>query len=393
MLVPSAWHYLDNAATTPLDPDVAAELSRDLREVWGNPSSLHPIGALAARKLAEARELLAGLAGASLIVFTGGGTEATNLAMRGSVRGGARAGKPPRVLIGAADHPSVLATAKDLEAQGIAVSIYPVDEVGRPRLEAFVEQLGPDLRFVSLLHGNNESGSLLPMATMVAAVRDRAPSAHVHVDAVQSFAKIPLDVDRLGVDSMTIAAHKFHGPKGVGALLLGPHRRPGAVITGGGQESGLRSGTENVCGNLAMARAAAAWIGRQAEESGRVQRLRDRVQNALIESIPDLHVLGDPQARLPHVLLVAIEGVAGEVVMHHLEEQRICVSTGSACAQKHRAKGKAASHVLAAMDLPEAWQKGTLRVSFGRFNGDEDADAIIDALPAIVRRLRDLGVG
>lgn len=379
-------HYLDNAATTPLDPDVARELTGMLESIYGNPSSLHPVGVAARRRLEEDRELLSGMLGADSVIFTGGGTEATNLAMRGGQR---RAG---RILVGDADHPSVRDTARDLARRGQELSSYPVDQAGLPRLDEFAALLGEDLRLVSLLHGNNETGALLPIEEMAAMVRKKAPRAHIHVDAVQAFAKIPMDLDRWNVDSVTVAAHKFHGPKGVGALALGPRHRLSALITGGGQEQGLRSGTENVCGNHAMVHAASRWITRQAGETGRVQELRDRVQQGLEEQIAGLEILGSKEARLPHILSLTIPGLSGEVLTHHLEEAGICVSTGSACSQRAEKKGKTGSHVLRAMGLPEDWIKGALRISFGRFSTRADADAVLEALPPAVDKLRSLGL-
>jgi len=384
----AAIHYLDNAATTPVDPVVVEAYASCLATLYGNPSSLHPIGIAAGRRLHEDRELLRGMLGAAAIVFTGGGTEATNLAMRGSFRGSSKGA----IVVGAADHPSVLNTAKSLAEDGHELRIYPVDRKCHPVVADLERLLDDSVRFVSILHGNNEVGTVPDTASLVPVVRARAPRAHVHLDAVQAVAKLPIDVDRLGVDSVSIAAHKFHGPKGVGALALGPKRQPNVLLTGGGQESGLRSGTENVCGNHALVRAAERWISRQAEETARVAGMRDRIRDSLSEAIDDLEILGDPDSCLPHLLSIAIVGVAGEVVMHHLEEHGICVSTGSACSQRSERRGKTGSHVLRAMGLPDEWIKGTLRISVGRFTTDDDVDAIVTALPEIVIKLRQLGL-
>ena len=382
----SEYIYLDNAATTPIDPKVVALMQKDLSGLYGNPSSLHPIGVRAHRVLEESRELLSGMLGTQSLIFTGGGTEATNLVMRGVLAGKEGAG----ILIGVADHPSVVKTAKALQQQGHSLATYPVDRSCQPKMDAFAELLDPELRFVSLLYGHNEVGSLCPIDALVKLIRDKAPRAHVHVDAVQAFAKLPVDLDHMDVDSITIAAHKIHGPKGVGALALGPKKRPAVTVTGGGQEDGLRSGTENVCGNHAFARAAENWISKMSEESGRIQAMRDRAQDVLLEMIPDLHVLGDPKSRLPHILPLAIPGVAGEVLMHHLEDKGICISTGSACSSI--GKSKKGSSTLEAMGLPQPWIKGTIRVSFGRLNREADCDALLEELPGLVKMLRDLGL-
>ncbi len=379
-------HDLDNAATTRLAPEVLEAVTEALRSVPGNPSSLHPSGLAARRRLEESRDLLRGMTGASEIVFTGGGTEATNLAMRGFFEG--RDGGA--ILVGAADHPSVLRTAEALAARGHPLRIYPVDGACRPDLEAFAALLDAEVRFVSILHGNNEVGSLPPLADMVELVRTKAPRAHLHLDAVQAFAKIPLDLERIGADSMTIAAHKIHGPKGVGALALGPKRRPAPLITGGGQEAGLRSGTENVPGAIGFAVAAESWIGRQTEESGRIRELRDETERLLRERLPGLEVLGPREERLPHILSITFPGLRGEVLMHHLEGEGVLVSTGSACSQRQERKGKTGSHVLKAMGLSEARIRGALRISFGRLSTGADVEALARALPEAVEALESL---
>ncbi len=379
--------YLDNAATTPMDPLVLEEYAARLKDCYGNPSSLHPPGIHAARVLGEARELLCGLIGARRILFTGGGTEATNLAFRGTLRG-----KKGRMLVGAADHPATMRTAEDLAREDLGLSVYPVDEKGQPRLDAFGELLDEELRFVSILYGNNEVASLAPLGPMIALVRERAPRALVHVDVVQSFAKVPVDLDRMDADFMTIAAHKIHGPKGVGALAIG--HRGGLVpqLTGGGQEGGLRSGTENVVGNAAFAHAAELWISRMAEESGRIEAMRNRMEARLLEEIDGLRVLGDPERRLPNILSVSISGCVGEVLMHHLEQHGICVSTGSACSQKGGKKVRDGSSTLDAMGLDRETVRGALRISLGRLSKDSDVDALLEELPRAAKKLRALGL-
>ncbi|HHI80502.1 MAG TPA: cysteine desulfurase [Planctomycetes bacterium] len=380
-------HYLDNAATTPVDPEVARFHGALLEECYGNPSSLHPLGIQAKKKLDEARDLLMGFCGASRMVFTGGGTEATNLALRGVLQN-----KPgARILAGEADHPSVLRTGEALEQQGYRFETYPVDQNGVPRLEALERLLDKEVRFVSILHGNNEVGSLAPLGKMVPLIRDKAPRAHIHVDAVQAFAKIPVDLDRLGVDSMTLAAHKIHGPKGVGALALGPKFPPQALITGGGQEGGLRSGTENVPGICAFAKAAELWISRQSEESGRIRAMRDRLEANILEGIPEMRRLGS-QDRLPNILCLSLPGARGEVLMHHLEEEGICISTGSACSQRAEKRGKTGSHVLRAMGLDQRTIQGAIRISLGRLSTEKDLEAIEESLPRIVGKLKALGM-
>ena len=382
-------HYLDNAATTPLDPAVRAFMAEAYDELWGNPSSDSALGRAARRQLDVARDLLCGMLGARSVVFCGGGTEATNLAMRGTLRNDAHRGKQRAILVGEADHPAVLATAADLERDGHSVVRYPVNHLGRVRLDVFsqlVQSHGDRLAFASILHGNNENGTLAPVEAMIAVLRQHAPLAHVHVDAVQSFAKITVDLDRFDADSITIAAHKIHGPKGCGALALGPVRQPVAVCTGGGQELGLRSGTEDAVSARAFALAAENWISRQAEETGRVRALRDRAERELFAAIDDIEILGDSETRLPHLLPLGLRRVRGSLVREELEARGILVSTGSACASEHREH--AGSHVHRAMGVVTALAGGALRISFGRFNSDDDVDALVDELPRIVARLR-----
>ncbi|MCB9917466.1 MAG: cysteine desulfurase [Planctomycetes bacterium] len=379
-------HYLDNAATTPLDPSVRAFLAEGYADLWGNPSSDSELGRNAKRALEVARDLLCGMLGARELVFCGGGTEATNLAMRGSLARDSRR----TILVGAADHPAVLETAADLELEGHTTVRYPVGSQGRVRLDEFthlVEEHASRIGLVSILHGNNESGTLAPVESMIKAVRRHAPDAHVHVDAVQSFAKIAVDLDRFGADSVTIAAHKIHGPKGIGALALGDVRRPRTICTGGGQERGLRCGTEDVVSARAFALAAEHWISRQTEETGRVRALRDRAERELFAAIDGIELLGDSETRLPHLLPLGIRGVRGSMVRERLEAHEILVSTGSACASEHReTRG---SHVHRAMGIVSALADGALRISFGRFNEEADVDALVRALPGIVAELRE----
>lgn len=387
-MAPSTLHYLDNAATTALDPAVRKFMSESYDSLWGNPSSNSCLGRAAKRELEVARDLLVGMLGASEVVFCGGGTEATNLAMRGVVTD-RELSRDSVILVGSADHPAVLETGRDLERFGHRLVTYPVGEQGRPRLDAFaslVEEHRANLRFVSLLHGNNENGTLAPVEAMIAKVREHASDAHVHVDAVQSFAKIPVDLDRMGADSITIAAHKIHGPKGIGAIALGPVRRPRAVTTGGGQEKGLRCGTEDVVSARAFAMAAELWISRQAEETGRIREMRDSAQREIFARVDGVEILGDGVTRLPHLLPLGIRGVRGAMLQERLEAERILVSTGSACASEHRKSS--GSHVHAAMGVPSAVAAGALRVSFGRLNDPRDVEALVEVLPRVVRELR-----
>lgn len=376
-----------------MDPEVIDAMAQAMRDCFGNPSSLHPPGVAAHRMLERARLLLSGMLGARSLVFTGGGTEASNLAIRGITRKDAGKKDAGRILFGRADHPATTATITDLATDGFTPVALPVHASGQLDLEALEQELRQEaaapVRLISLLYGHNELGTLSDIEGAIALVREHAPRAHVHVDIVQAFAKAPFDLDRMGADSATIAAHKIHGPKGLGALALGAKAHPKAFVTGGGQESGLRSGTENVPGAHAFARAAELWVSRMDEESGRIRRMRDDCESRLRSAIPQLRVLGDPERRLPHLLPITLPGLVGEVLLHHLDEHGIYVSTGSACSQ-HDKKKSGEEFGLEAIGVPGEELRGMLRISFGRLNQEQDVDAICRALPEIVQSLQPL---
>jgi cysteine desulfurase len=375
--------YLDNAATTRCDPRVAEEVERFLLEEYGNPSSVHPLGVRAARALREARETLARCLEAEPagVVFTSGGTEADNLA----VLGFARAGHGRHLVVGATEHPAVLEAAKALGAEGFETSVVPVDRGGRLEAAAVAGACRPDTAVVAVMMANNEVGTIAPVAEIARAVRAAAPRAAFHVDAVQAFGKVPVSIRACGADSLALSSHKIHGPKGVGALVLAPGRRPSPLFHGGGQEGNLRSGTENVPGIVGFARAASLAAEGVATEAARWRRLRERLARGLAESSPGVVLNGDAERCVPTILSATFPGVPGEALLHHLETRGVFVSTGAACHSK-----RGGSHVLLACGLPEEAVRSTLRFSFGRFTTEADVDRAVEAVPPLVSELRAL---
>jgi len=379
--------YLDNAATTRVDPRVAEAMWPFLVERFGNPSSLHPTGMDAARAVKAARESLAEAVGVTpdRLVFTSGGTEADNLGVKGMAL--ARKVRGRHCLAPRTEHPAVLESLRWLEAEeGFEVELLANDERGRVEPEAVAARVRPDTVLVAVMHGNNEVGTVNPVERIAALVKSRNARAAVHVDAVQTFGRLSIDLARTpAIDAVAASGHKLHAPKGVGFLAVGPKARPAPILRGGGQEGGLRSGTENVPGIVALARAAELML---AERGGGDPKraLRDRLMRGILDAIPDVRLNGDPESGLSHVLSVAFRGVAGEALLHHLEAEGIDVATGSACAEKK----KAPSPVLTALGLSESEARGTIRFSFGRFNTERDVDKTLAVLPRLVRDLRSL---
>ena len=378
--------YLDNAATTRCDPRVAEAVERFLLEEYGNPSSVHPLGVRAARALREARETLARLLDAdpSGIVFTSGGTEANNLAVLGFARALRSRGK--HLVVSAIEHPSVLGAARALEGEGFETTVVPVDRAGRVDPARIASALRAETVFVAVMLANNEIGTVEPVAEIARAVRAGAPRAAFHVDAVQAFGKIPVSIRAIGADSISLAAHKIHGPKGVGALVLASGRKPAALLFGGGQEANLRSGTENLPGIVGFALAASLAVEALETEAPRVRGLREKLARGLAVALPDLVRNGDPERSVPTILSAVFPGVPGEVLLHHLEARGVYVSTGAAC----HAKQADSSHVLLACGLPEEVVRSTIRFSLGRFTTEGDVSRAIGAVPALVAELRAL---
>lgn len=375
--------YLDHNATTPVHPSVVEAMLPFLRDAFGNASSHHFAGRPARQAVDRAREAVAALVGAdpSEVLFTSGATESDNLALRGV----AEAHPGCHVVTTAVEHSAVLATCDALERRGHRVTRLPVDRQGRLDLAALEAVLVPDTRLVSVMLANNETGVLFPVAEV--ARRCAARGVLVHCDATQAVGKVPVDIRAMGIDLLSLSAHKLNGPKGVGALVVRRGVRLVAQQTGGSQERGRRGGTENVPGIAGLGEAARLAARRLAEgEPARVERLRDRLEARIIEVVPETEVNGGAAPRLPNTLNLAFRGVDGEGVLLALDMEGIAASSGSACA----AGAVDPSHVLLAMGLSREAAQGSVRLSLGYDTTEADVDYTAATLPPIVERLRAL---
>ena len=377
--------YLDHNATTPLDPVVADRMAQALRDVWGNASSVHHFGQQAKAALDEARASVATLLSAdpSEIIFTGGGTEADNLAIRGAAEALEASGRKHLITCGI-EHEAVLNTMKAMARRGWRVSTVPVDSSGIVNPDRLREALTDDTALVSVMHANNEIGTVQPIAALAAIAHERG--ALFHTDAVQSAGKLPIDVRALGVDLLSIAAHKFYGPKGAGALWVKRGVRLLPFITGGRQERSRRAGTENVPGLIGLGVAADVARRKIDTEGPRLAALRDRLEAGILSSIPGTERNGAAAPRVPNTTNISVDRVEAESLLIGLDLAGIAVSSGSACSSGTLEP----SHVLKAMGYPHARTLGSIRFSLGTATTDADVDRVLEALPPIVEKLRSL---
>ncbi len=375
--------YLDNNATTPVDPAVAEKMAAFLRETFGNPSSLYPAGRTAKEALTDSREAVAGFLGAhrSEITFTGSGTEADNFALQGVLE--ARPDKN-EIITSAIEHPAVIETARALEKRGVTVHYAPVDGTGLVDLDFIRSAVTPRTALISVMHANNELGTIQPIDEIARIAHDKG--ALFHTDAVQSFGKIPVDVDRLGVDLLSVSAHKVYGPKGVGALYIrrGTDIRP--FIHGGHQERGLRAGTENTPGIVGFGEAVRVLGERMKKDKDRIEKLAERLKAGIESRIPKIRFNGHPERRIKSTLNFAFPGLEAEAILLALATKGISVSTGSACSEE----SEEASHVLLAIGLKPEIARSCIRMSLGRFNTDEDVTTVLAVLPEIIDKLRKI---
>lgn len=357
--------YLDHNATTPIDRRVLEAMLPWLREGYGNPSSAHVEGVRAHEAVERARNQAASLLGApaACVVFTSGGTESNNHAIVGAARLGAARGRR-ELLISAVEHPAVTEVCRHLESEGRTTRIAPVDADGRVEVEAAAQLMGPATALVSVMHANNETGTLQPVAALAAAAH--AQGALMHTDAAQSVGKIPVRMDDLGVDLLSVAGHKLYAPKGVGLLCMRPGLDLPNLMFGAGHERGRRPGTENVAGIVGLGRACELAGDELAAEGARLAELRDRLAALLCAAIPGARVHAAGAERLPNTLSLGIPGVSAAEVMRHLPD--VAVSAGAAC----HGSGAAGSAVLAAMGVDPMLARGTLRLSLGRGTRETD---------------------
>ncbi len=373
--------YLDHAATTATRPEAIAAMTAVLGRDY-NPSSLHAEGRAARATLDRARGSVARILGAKPreIVFTGGGSEADNLAILGIARARKRDGR--HVVTSVIEHHAVLHAVDELEADGWAVTRLGVDARGRVAPDALRAALRPDTTLVTLALANNEIGTVAPIAELAAIAH--AAGALVHTDAVQAPGQLPLDVNALGVDALALSGHKFCAPKGAGVLYVRSGTPIVAQVHGGGQEHGRRAGTENLAGVAALATALELADAERPAFAERVGALRDRLEGGIVESIPGVRVNAAGAPRLPNNLSVAFDDAPGDVLLMRLDLEGIAASAGSACA----AGSLEPSHVIAALGLPPSAQRSVIRFSLGRTTTADEIDRVLACLPAIVREIR-----
>ena len=377
--------YMDHNATTPLAEAVADRMSAVLREEFGNPSSVHHFGQRAKAAVDEARSAVADLIGAdpSEVIFTSSGTESDNFAIRGAAEAIEPSGRRQLISSGI-EHEAVLNTLKALARRGWQATLLPVDTSGLVTGEALSAALTDQTAVVSIMHANNEIGTIQPVAEIARLAKSRG--AVVHTDAVQTAGKIPVSVKALGVDLLSLSAHKFYGPKGVGALWVRRGLRLLPFMTGGKQERGRRAGTENVAGIVGMGVAARLAAAHMAEEGPRLAALRNRLEERILATVPGTAVNGDSRTRVPNTTNISFERIEAESLLIALDLEGIAVSTGSACSSGTLEP----SHVLKAMGLPAHRTQNSIRFSLGTTNTEADVDRVAAVLPAVVDKLRSL---
>ena len=375
--------YLDNNATTPVDPAVAEKMSNFLKEHFGNPSTLYPIGRQVKEMITEAREMVAKALGAGRteIVFTGSGTEADNFAIRGVLDAFPEKNE---VIISAIEHPAIIETAHYLEKKGVKITYIPVDKYGTIYLDFLKDAITPQTALISIMQANNEIGTIQPIEEVCKVAKARG--ILVHTDAVQSFGKIDVSVNKLGVDLLSISAHKIYGPKGVGALYIRKGTNIWPLIYGGHQEREMRAGTENTVGIIGLGEAVRVLRERGDRDKKQVERLAEKLKKGIEDNLPRVKFNGHEKNRIKGTLNFAFLGLEAEAVLLALATKGIYVSTGSACSEG----AEDVSHVLSAIGLKPEVARSCIRMSLGRFNTEEDIDLVLKELPEIVEKLREI---
>jgi cysteine desulfurase len=377
--------YLDHNATTPVDPVAAEAMMRGLQDLFGNASSVHYYGQQAKAAVDAARTAVAALVGGepSEIVFTSGGTEADNFAIRGAAEALEPTGRRHLITCGI-EHEAVLNTFKGLAKRGWQTTVLPLDSTGVLSPDRLRQAITGDTALVSVMHANNEIGTIQPIAELAAMTH--AQGALFHTDAVQSAGKIPVDVRALGVDLLAVSAHKFYGPKGVGALWVKRGVRLLPFLSGGKQERNRRAGTENVPGIIGMGVAAQRAMQKMDYEAARLAALRDRLEEGILANVPNTQVNGARDVRVPNTTNISFDRIEAESLLIALDLEGVAVSTGSACSSGTLEP----SHVLKAMNLPTHRAQNSIRFSLGVSNTDEHIDRVIEILPRVVAKLRTL---
>jgi len=375
--------YVDNNATTQVSPEVLEEMLPYFNEFYGNPSSMHTFGGKVEQKITEARTRIASLLGASPeeIIFTSCGTESDSTAIRAAVL--SNPGKK-HILTSRVEHPAIKNHYEYLSKNGYRVTFVPVDRKGRLDLDYLYDNLGDDTALVSIMWANNESGVIFPIEEISKIVREKG--IVFHTDAVQAVGKIPMDLNTMAVDMLSLSGHKLHGPKGVGALYVRRGTKYTPFMIGGHQERGRRGGTENVASIIGLGKAAELAAAHLSDNYSQVKQLRDKLENEILKHVSNTIINGDRDHRLPNTTSIAFEYVEGESILLMMDEFGICASSGSACTSGSLEP----SHVLRAMGVPFTAAHGSVRFSLSKYNTEEEIDFIIEKLPPIIERLREL---
>jgi len=374
--------YMDHSATTPVDPEVVRVMLGALTDSFGNPSSIHGYGNQARLAIEKARKQIALLIGASPdeIVFTSGGTESDNMAIIGAAHTYQSRGR--HIITSKIEHHAVLDAFKHLERQGYETSYLPVNRSGQVDIETVAQAIRPDTILISIMHANNEIGTIEPIGEIGKLARSQG--IVFHTDAVQTVGRIPVDVKALNADVLSLSGHKFYGPKGIGALYIRSGIKPAPLFYGGGQERTWRSGTENVPGIVGLGQAAEMALNNMSERSAHLQELAQALNNRILNEIPQAYLTGHPRNRLPGHTSFVFLGVEGAAMLVFLDSEGIAVSGGSACTSNSFDP----SHVLTALGLTKDAAHSSLRVTFGKDNTYADIDRLMEVLPGIIERQR-----
>ncbi len=377
-------YYLDSNATTPLDPQVREAMAPYLAERFANPSAIYKFAQEVRGEVEAAREQVAQLINAAPeeVIFTSGGTEADNTAVKGVAF--ALRDKGRHIITSHIEHHAVLSACQYLEGFGVEVTLLPVDRYGIVDLEVLKKAIRRDTCLITVMHANNEIGTIEPIEAIVQIAHEHG--IYVHTDAVQTVGKLPIDVKELGVDLLSLSGHKIYGPKGIGALYVRKGVKMDPLLHGGHHERNRRAGTENVPGIIGLGKAAEVAQAELSQNERKIRVLRDRLEQGILERIPEVYVNGHPEKRLFNTLNCCLKGIEGESILLNLDFEGVCASSGSACTSGSLDP----SHVLLAIDLPHEIAHGSLRLSLNKFNTDEDVDKVLAVLPGITERLRGM---
>ena len=375
--------YMDNNATTRVAPEVVQEMQPYFSDLYGNPSSMHAFGGNVGAKLKAAREHVATLLGAlpEEILFTSCGTESDSTAIHAAIQSNP---DKKHIITTRVEHPAVKNLAEHLAKKGYRVTFVPVDRQGRLDLDYLYKNLSDDTAIVSVMWANNETGTIFPVEEIARKARERG--IVFHTDAVQAVGKIPVNMADSAIDMLSISGHKLHAPKGIGVLYVRKGTKFAPFLMGGHQERGRRAGTENSASIIAMGRAAQLVMECMQDENTRVRALRDKLETELLKRVPNSMINGDPQNRLPNTTSIAFEFIEGEGILLLMDQYGICASSGSACTSGSLEP----SHVLRAMGVPFTAAHGSIRYSLSIYNTEEEIDFVIDKMPAIIERLRQM---